>query len=66
MIVNTPELVEFYRKLIATEDISHEQALRIYEALHEEAVALGVISSENLSEGLEVDMRIARAINGLT
>jgi hypothetical protein len=31
--------------------------------LHKEAVSLGVINSENVLEGLEVDLRIARAIN---
>ncbi|MBW8040256.1 MAG: hypothetical protein FVQ85_09685 [Planctomycetes bacterium] len=66
MIRNKRKLDEFYRKLIKEENISHKQALRIYEALHKEAVALGAISSENILEGLEVDLRIAKAINGLT
>ncbi len=35
------------------------------EALHREAVSLGVINSENILEGLETDLRIAKAINGL-
>ncbi len=30
-----------------------------------EAVPLGVINSKNILEGLEVDLRIAKAINGL-
>ena len=66
MIRNKPKLNKFYRKLIAEEDISHKQALAIYEALHKEAVRLGAINSENVLEGLEVDLRIAKAINGLT
>ncbi len=66
MIRNKHKLNEFYRKLIAEEDISHKQALSIYDALHKEAVSLGAISSENIWEGFEVDLRIARAINGLT
>ena len=65
MIRNKPKLYDFYRRLIEQEDISHAKALSIYEALHQEAVSLGVISSENILEGLEVDLRIARAINGL-
>jgi len=65
MIMNTPRLQEFYRKLMAEENLSHEEALRIYEALHAEAVYLGAISHENILEGLEVDLRIARAVNGL-
>ena len=66
MIRNKRKLNEFYRKLMEEENISHKEALRIYEALHKEAVSLGAISSENILEGLEVDLRIAKAINGLT
>jgi len=65
MVKNKHKLNEFYRKLIEQENISHKEALAIYEALHREAVSLGVINSENILEGLEVDLRIAKAINGL-
>jgi hypothetical protein len=65
MIVRTPELEEFNRRLIAEEDISHEQALRIFESLYAEAVSLGAISEESILEGLEVALRIAKALNGL-
>ncbi len=65
MIRNKRKLNQFYRKLIEGEDISHKEALRIYEALHKEAVALGVISHENIWDGFEVDLRIAKAINSL-
>ena len=65
MIRNKAKLNNFYRKLIEQEDISYKEAL-IYEALHREAVSLGIINSENILEGLEVDLRIAKAINGLT
>ncbi|HEW79394.1 MAG TPA: hypothetical protein ENH34_05460 [Phycisphaerales bacterium] len=66
MISNKLKLNEFHRKLIEEENISHKEALSIYEALHNEAVSLGTISSENILEGIEVDLRIARAINGLS
>jgi predicted RNase H-related nuclease YkuK (DUF458 family) len=66
MIKNKRKLNEFYRKLMEEENISHKEALRIYEALHKEAVSLGAINSENILEGLEVDLKIAKAINGLT
>jgi len=66
MIKNKHKLKKFYEKLIEQEDISHKQALAIYEAMHAEAVSLGIINSENILDGLEVDLRIARAINGLT
>ncbi len=66
MIRNKPKLRKFYRKLIEGEDISYKKALLIYEALHKEAVSLGSINSQNILDGLEVDIRIAKALNGLS
>ena len=63
MIRNKRKLDEFYRKLDAEEKLSHKKALRIYDALHKEAVALGAISHENIWDGFEAVLRIARAIN---
>jgi hypothetical protein len=63
MIRNSKKVDEFYRKLDAEEKLSYAQALAIYEMLHKEAVSLGAISSENILEGLEVDIKTARAIN---
>ena len=57
---------KFYQKVIEQENISYKKALSIYEALHKEAVSLGIINSKNILEGLEIDLRIAKAINGLT
>ena len=65
MIRNNLRLSKFYRKLIEEENISYKQALSIYEALHKEAVSLGIFNSKNILDGLEIDLRIARAINGL-
>ena len=47
----------------AEESLSYREALAIYEMLHKEAVSLGAINSENILDGLEVDLRIAKAIN---
>ena len=66
MIRNKLKLNKFYQKLIEEENISPKKALSIYEALHMEAVSLGIINSENILEGFEVELRIAKAINGLT
>ena len=63
MIQNRHKLNEFQRKLDAEESLSYREALAIYEMLHKEAVSLGAINSENILDGLEVDLRIARAIN---
>ena len=66
MIRNKPKLDKFHRKLIKEENLSYKKALSIYEELHKEAVSLGIINSENILEGLEVDLRIAKKVNGLT
>ena len=47
----------------AKENLSYHEALAIYEMLHKEAVSLGAINSDNVLDGLEVDIKIARAIN---
>jgi hypothetical protein len=65
MIRNSKKLDEFKRELIRRENLSHKEALAIYEALHKEAVALGVINSENILDGIEVDLRIAKAMSSL-
>ncbi len=63
MIRNGHRLDEFYRRLDAEENLSYHEALGIYEMLHEEAVSMGAINSENVLDELEVDLRVARAIN---
>ncbi len=57
------KLDEFYRRLDTLKNLSHKEALAIYEMLHKEAVSLGAINSENILDGLDVDLRIAKAIN---
>ncbi len=66
MVKNETRLDKFNRELIEKENISHKEALSIYEAMYKEAVSLGVFKPDNILDGLEVDLRIAKAINGLT
>ncbi len=66
MIKNKTKLNKFHKKLIREENLSHKKALSIYEELHKEVVSLVIINSENILEGLEVDLRIAKTVNGLT
>ncbi|MHC4353222.1 MAG: hypothetical protein ACYS0H_10950 [Planctomycetota bacterium] len=63
MTRNRHRLDEFYRRLDSEENLSYREALTIYEMLHKEAVSLGAINSANMLDGLEVDLRVARAIN---
>jgi hypothetical protein len=66
MIRDKQKLEEFERKLLREGNLSYKQALAIYEALLKEAKSLGVINSDNRMEGLEAELKIARAINGLS
>ena len=65
MIRNRAKLEEFERQELVSEDLSYAEALAIFEALHQEAVLLGAFTSENVLDGLENDIRLAKAINGL-
>ena len=65
MLKNKAKWNKFNRDLIAEEKISYKQALKIYEALYKEAVNLGVFNSKNIFDGLEKNLRIAKAINRL-
>ncbi len=65
LIKNGKKLEEFERELDKKSDLSYEEALAVYEELFRQAVASGAINSENIMDGFEVDIRIARALNAL-
>ena len=65
MIKNRHKLNRFYRGLLRKERLSYAEALRIFEALHREAVSLGVIQSNNLLGGIETDVAMVRLIHRL-
>ena len=62
---NQKKLKQFYRELLKRETLSYKQALAVYEALHREAISLGVIGSNNILHGLEVDLHVAKTIHSL-
>ncbi|GEM_PF-1815937 len=66
MIKNKENLEELERKLVKEENLSFKQSMKIYEGLLKEARILGKINSKNIMEDIEAELRIARAINGLT
>jgi hypothetical protein len=65
VIKNRRKIEEFEREQAEKEPLSYRQSLAVYEALFEEAVNLGAINSENIMDGFEVDIRIAKALNSL-
>jgi hypothetical protein len=65
MIKNKKKLAEFEKRLMEAEDLTYDQKFKLFDELFKEAVSLGVFNDENIMEGIEVDIRIARALNGL-
>ena len=65
MIRKTPQAEKLWRALAQQENFSYEEAVRIYNALYKEAVGLGAISLDNIWDGIEVDLRIAKAMGRL-
>ena len=63
MIKDSRLVREVERAFIAREQIPYRQALRLFEAMWEEGVSLGVLPPEDPMEGLEVDFRMARILN---
>ena len=63
-MIRNPSLVrEFERDLIRANKADHKANLKIAEALYKEAQALGEFPPTDPLEGLDVDIRIAKALN---
>jgi hypothetical protein len=65
MVEKSKKLAEFEKKLLEGEKLSYRQKLKMYDALFKKAVSLGIFTHENIMDGIEVDIKIARAVNGL-
>ena len=63
-MIRRRDLVEaFERELAQRESVDPARNLRIFEALYHEACLLGVFPLRDPLDGIEVDIRLARAIN---
>ncbi len=60
---NWKQLEAFEAQLLVEEKVDFERNLRLYEAMWEEAVALGVFPLSNPYDGLEDDIRLASILN---
>lgn len=65
MIKDAKLLAEFEDEQIRAERPDYGSALRIFEGMWEEGIALGVLPLRDPLEGIEVDIRIARILNGV-
>jgi transcriptional regulator with XRE-family HTH domain len=57
------ELLKFDLDFMKKEKVDMVRNFRIIEALHKEAVTLGVIPLKNPLDGIEVDLKIAKVVN---
>jgi hypothetical protein len=62
-MIKPKEFREFETAFLKKEKVDFKRNLRIVEALHREAVALGVIPLKDPLEGLDVDLRVAEVVN---
>ena len=63
MIKNTEILQQFETEFIKNNRLSYSQSLKIFEAMWQEAVSLGILPTKDLLEGIEVNIRIAGILN---
>ncbi len=63
MIKNAKLLAKFEDGQLRKERLSYAQALKIFEAMWEEAVNLGVLPLKNPLEDIETDIELARVLN---
>jgi hypothetical protein len=51
------------REYARSQPVDYDRNVRLYEGLYQEAVALGVLPSADLLEGIEHKIRLARLLN---
>ncbi len=63
MIKDERLLSEFEIEELRKERLSYKEALKIFEALWQEGVSLGVLPMKDPMEGIEDDINLARILN---
>ncbi|MGE5340871.1 MAG: hypothetical protein ACM3SY_05245 [Candidatus Omnitrophota bacterium] len=65
MVKDAEYLEAFERQLAEEEEVDFNKNMEIYEAMYQEAVALGIFPLKDPLDGIEVDIRISRILNRL-
>ena len=63
MVKNHKRLEKFEKDLVRRTTVNPKENLKIVEALFREARALGAFPPKDPLEGIEVDIKIAKAVN---
>jgi len=65
-LIKNPDILEdFEKERIKKEKLTFKKALKLFEAMWEEGIHLGVLPPKDPLEGIEVDIKIARILNCL-
>lgn len=65
MIKNGLKLRSFETDIIKRSPADHRANIRLFEAMFAEAKSLGIFPSKDPLAGIEVDIRIAKAVNSV-
>jgi hypothetical protein len=65
VITNREKVEQFEREYVRSRETDYRENLRIFEALHREALSFGALPLKDPLEGLEVDIMMARVINSV-
>jgi hypothetical protein len=65
MINDGAKLLSFERELTRKSKADHQANIRLFEAMYAEAMALGIFPPNDPLAGIDVDIRIAKAINSV-
>ena len=66
MVKDAKKLEMFEKELMKSEKPDPLKNFKIVEALYDEAVALGAIPLKDPLDGIEVDIKIAKAVNSVS
>lgn len=65
MIKNPEYLKKFEDEQTANDDMTLEQKLKLLNSIYKYAVKLGTLPPDDLLEGLDTDIKVAKIINGI-
>ncbi len=66
MMINHRKFQKFEMELAKGEKVNLKRNFQIIEALYDEAVALGAIPLRDPLEGIKIDIKIAKIVNGIS
>ena len=66
MIINCRKIRDFEKKLLKKEKINIKRNFMIVDALYKEAVTLGALPLKDPLEGIDIDIKIAWAVNNVS